>query len=255
MATWATVKNWTDHQHYRDRTPPWIKLHRDLLDDPDYHSLPVASRAILPMIWLLASENEGGRVRIDSAALAWRLRIASDEATEAVKPLIAAGFLECASGVLADCLQDARPEREGERETEAETEEKASRKRAAAPKKKNGPVPSDQDLTTAHDMWADLQARAPAHKPPNLDSWANVIRLMREQDGRTHDQIMDLWMWAGQDDFWCSNILSARKLRKHFDRLTMQRRRANNGKQRPNRYAESDRRTTEWIEQQRRDGQ
>jgi hypothetical protein len=52
------VKNWAEFQHYKDRSPPWIRLHRSFLDDYDFHCLPVASRALAPMLWLLASENK-----------------------------------------------------------------------------------------------------------------------------------------------------------------------------------------------------
>ena len=52
------VKSWDRFQHYRDRNPPWVKLHKQFLDDFDFHSLPVASRALAPMLWLLASEHD-----------------------------------------------------------------------------------------------------------------------------------------------------------------------------------------------------
>jgi hypothetical protein len=49
--------NWAELQHYKDRSPPWIKLHKKLLDNFEFQSLPVASRALAPMLWLLASEH------------------------------------------------------------------------------------------------------------------------------------------------------------------------------------------------------
>ena len=36
------IKNWAEFQHYRTRRPPWIKLHRGLLDDYAWHCLPEA---------------------------------------------------------------------------------------------------------------------------------------------------------------------------------------------------------------------
>ena len=29
------IKNWAQFQHFKDRSPPWIKLHREFLDDYD----------------------------------------------------------------------------------------------------------------------------------------------------------------------------------------------------------------------------
>ena len=46
-------KNWHSFQHYKDRDPTWIKLHKKLLDDYEFQSLPLASRALAPMLWLL----------------------------------------------------------------------------------------------------------------------------------------------------------------------------------------------------------
>lgn len=115
------VKGWEKHQHYKSRRPPWIKLHRTLLDDKDFHRLHVASRALAPMLWLLASESMDGTVTADPHDLAFQLRRSVDEVIEAVKPLLAAGFLS-ASGVLATCYQNAvREETETEERT---TEEK-----------------------------------------------------------------------------------------------------------------------------------
>ena len=51
------VKNWEDFQHYKDRTPPWIKLYNHLLDDFEFSCLPDASKAHLLSIWLLASRT------------------------------------------------------------------------------------------------------------------------------------------------------------------------------------------------------
>ena len=116
----ATVKNWKAFQHYKDRKPAWIKLHRDLLDDYVYQRLPVASRALAPMIWLLASESQDGVVDVSPDYLSFRLRMDEGEAREAVKPLIDKGFLIVASEVLAEAERDASLEREEEREEEEE---------------------------------------------------------------------------------------------------------------------------------------
>src|SRR6266478_6294957 len=112
------VKNWSKFQHYKHRRPPWIKLHHELLDDCDFQGLPVASKALAPMLWLLASENTDGTIRMESKHLAFRLRMTDSELTDALNPLIQAGFFEDASAALATCLQRATPETETETETE-----------------------------------------------------------------------------------------------------------------------------------------
>lgn len=56
-------------------------------------------------------------------------------------------------------------------------------------------------------------------RKPNFESWANTIRMMREIDGVTHQDISDVFVWANKDSFWSANILSPAKLRDKFAQL------------------------------------
>ena len=110
-----TPKNWNNFQHYKHRNPPWIKLHKNLLDDMQFQRLPLASKALAPMLWLLASENQIGLIDKTTDELAFRLRITEKELVGAIKPLIDNGFFVDADNVLASCLQDATTETEKRR--------------------------------------------------------------------------------------------------------------------------------------------
>ena len=159
------VKNWQEFQHYKQRRPPWIKLHRALLDDFGFASLPDASRALAPCIWLIASESDDGTVPADLAELAFRLRRTLAEIESAVMPLISAGYLVGegdASAALASRKQQARPETEERREeTEERREEELSESPPAA-------VPAALDLFTR----AFNLAYARRLKPPALNGVA-----------------------------------------------------------------------------------
>jgi len=115
-------KNWAVFQHYKDRCPPWIKLHRDLLNDRSYMRLPIASKALAPMLWLLASESKDGVFDGSLDELVFRLHITKKEYQDGIKPLIDNDFFILVSGVLAERKQSAIPETEGETEKEKETE-------------------------------------------------------------------------------------------------------------------------------------
>ncbi len=54
-----TVKNWSEFQHYGKRNPPWIKLHRAILDDYAFCSLTDIAKAHLMLLWVYASQNDG----------------------------------------------------------------------------------------------------------------------------------------------------------------------------------------------------
>lgn len=121
-----TPKNWNEFQHYKDRSPPWIKLHRSILDNYDFHCLPDASKALAPLLWLLASEHEDGHIDATPDALAFRLRTSTAKFLDALKPLIDSGFFESDSTPLASCLQPACLETEAQEKVE--TQEKLEKR-------------------------------------------------------------------------------------------------------------------------------
>ena len=108
-------KNWVVFQHYKNRRPPWIKLHRELLENRDFITLPLASKALAPLLWLLASESSDGIFDATTEELSFRLRMSEKEVESGLKPLIQKGFFLDASTMLAPCLQLATPETETEK--------------------------------------------------------------------------------------------------------------------------------------------
>ena len=70
-------------------------------------------------------------------------------------------------------------------------------------------------------MHGQLLIQNPNFKKPNLESWANTLRLMLEVDKRDSVKVGEVFTWANQDDFWSSNILSPVSLRKQFDKLVV----------------------------------
>lgn len=128
------IKNWTMFQHYKNRRPPWIKLHHNLLDDYVFHCLPDASRAIAPLLWLLASENLDGSIDMDWDGIAFRLHSTSERTRNACIPLADKGFIDIDSDPLAACEQLApKSLSEVETEKEVETETEGEGKSAPTP--------------------------------------------------------------------------------------------------------------------------
>lgn len=108
-----TVKNWKEFQHYKDRRPPWIKLHRHILDNYEFHCLQDASKALAPCIWLLASEYQGGEIPLDLPMMAFRFRMDIPKLQTCLQELQNKGFIDGyqdASAVLAPCYPNARLE-------------------------------------------------------------------------------------------------------------------------------------------------
>lgn len=100
-------------------------------------------------------------------------------------------------------------------------EGKGTEGNTTAPPRKVGGTPEDEAL--ARKMFAAIKVVVPTAKEPTWASWANAVRLMREQDDRTHEQIWTTFDWANRDSFWRVNILSPATLREKWDKLEAKR--------------------------------
>ncbi|PCG31707.1 helix-turn-helix domain-containing protein, partial [Escherichia coli] len=90
---------------------------------------------------------------------------------------------------------------------------------------------TQDDLTCAQWLWkkiialyeqaAECDGEVVRPKEPNWTAWANEIRLMCVQDGRTHKQICEMYSRVSRDPFWCRNVLSPSKLREKWDELSL----------------------------------
>ena len=119
MADYLRVRNWSRFQHYRDRNPPWIKLHWEMLASEDWTMLADASKLLAVVCMLVASRNNG--MVPDNPA--YLKRVAYLDKTPNLKPLIDCGFLEKMQADASESKQkqaDATTETEGETETEKE---------------------------------------------------------------------------------------------------------------------------------------
>ena len=145
-------KNWSVFQHYKDRCPPWIKLHRDLLNNRDYMTLPLASKALAPLLWLLASEAKDGVFNAATEELMFRLHLSAREVEDGIGPLISKGFFIVDSGLLAPRNQLAIAETETEVETETETQLPKTRKRVIV----RPACPADELMDLYHDVCPTL---------------------------------------------------------------------------------------------------
>lgn len=102
------------------------------------------------------------------------------------------------------------------------------------------------DLKAAQWIFQLITRISPSAKTPNWSGWANDVRLMREQDGRTHSDICQMFKFANQDNFWKSNILSPAKLREKWTQLEAKRNTQGQGKPSGRPHLDFD--NTDWAE-------
>lgn len=80
----------------------------------------------------------------------------------------------------------------------------------------------DKDLATAEWMHGRVRTIDPTKEKCNVESWANTIRLMREIDGHTIEDICKVFDFSNKHHFWHKNVLSPDKLRKQYGRLMIE---------------------------------
>lgn len=57
--TYLIIPRWDEYQHYKQRDPPWIKVHTKLLSNAGFLGLSPAARGVLLTLWLAYSRTQG----------------------------------------------------------------------------------------------------------------------------------------------------------------------------------------------------
>jgi hypothetical protein len=184
------IPNWDEFQHYKDRSPPWIKLHNQLLEDYEFECMPDASKAHLLCIWLLASRT-GNKIKADSEWIGRKIG-ATDPVD--IDIMIRSGFLQLnqedgdrlqdASKALQEVEQNACLE--GEREqSRAEGEE--SKSEVEKPKKSGFKKPTIEEINSylmekgindfqyAEKIWHFYESKGWVVGKAKMKSWKSAI--------------------------------------------------------------------------------
>lgn len=136
------VRNWDRWQSYRrDRgQPPWIKVHRRLMRNPEWVALSDSERGQLVAIWLLAADHDGDIPA--SPELVEKLCF-MDTAPN-INKFIDLGFIcQNDANMTPERRQDVTPKAKAEAKAEAE---KTSQPSAAPPSKKSKKTQKTFDL-------------------------------------------------------------------------------------------------------------
>ncbi len=165
--SYLEIRNWAKYQHYKDRRPPWVKLHGEILDDYEWIASDYRSR-LLAVCLLIVSGRLDNHIPNDSQWLAGQCAMRTADVKAGIERLLAISFLQAVPGpagasepasdplppVLANVLADSptvasphvRPPARGE--TEAETEKKEQG--AKAPLSATAPTDVEQRV---YDVW------------------------------------------------------------------------------------------------------
>jgi hypothetical protein len=114
------IAEWSKYQSYKDRRPPWIRFHRTMLDNYKYQKMSADSRALLPMLWLLACEDKdpkSGLIQLEIEEISFRIRQQEKTIKKCIDELQDADFIECIESVtkpLRECNETVPTETETE---------------------------------------------------------------------------------------------------------------------------------------------
>lgn len=149
MAHYRIIE-WATYQQYKDRSPPWIKLHRDMLTSRTWVSLDDAGRVLALACMLVAAETDN-KIPADAGYLKRRAYLHQDPDFRA---LVGVGFMELvsdANGLAAEQPQasDTECKQTQANRTECYSEERRVRaeKRRGDSREARTRIPADWQAT------------------------------------------------------------------------------------------------------------
>lgn len=122
------IRGWRDFQNYKDRHPPWIKLHQArLLDKPEWRRLHGSAAKLLVDLWMLASGTKEGELTLRLPDLSYRLHNDEAETLSDLKVLQVCGFVELSPTLQTNSdergISRTMSDKRNSEESRAETEE------------------------------------------------------------------------------------------------------------------------------------
>ena len=86
------ISNWNEFIHYKDRSAPWIKLSKKMIDSRAFNMLSPLSAKGLFLLLMIASESNGN-IESDIDSIAFRLRMSNSDTKKIIAELFNSGFL------------------------------------------------------------------------------------------------------------------------------------------------------------------
>lgn len=90
---YLSVRNWEKFQHYKQRRPPWVKFHVELLDDYELMHLSISSQLVYDRLLLLAARLDNA-IPNDAKYVASLIHLPTKIVFAALTDLIDTGFLD-----------------------------------------------------------------------------------------------------------------------------------------------------------------
>lgn len=147
------IIEWSRYQHYKDRDPPWIKLHRDLLTSQTWVMLTDASR-VLAVACMLVAAGTDNKIPTNPEFMKRRAYLNKVD----FAPLVEVGFVELVNdnNTVSDASKTEQTLAFGT-ECSSETEKRQSREEAEAEQGARAPDAQETDDDKPTRLPADWQ--------------------------------------------------------------------------------------------------
>lgn len=202
------AKNWSSYQSYKDRNPPWIRLHKRLIDDINFQRMSADARATLPMLWLLISEDEEpvtGLLRIGYEEISFRLRQPEKLIKSVICEIIKAGFFEEIKETKTDSYETVtEPLQNCHSETETETYSKETETESILVAKAKIIKPEE----IPEQVWGDFLKLRKNKRAPVTQTALNGIRKQAHLAGISFLEALEIcchYGWSGFKAEWIIN--------------------------------------------------
>jgi len=168
------IKNWAEFQHYKHRSPPWIKLHFDIFTSEDWITVSDKDKLLMCVCMLLASKRNG----VISDDPHYIQKVAYLDKLPNLNPLVDCGFFEI---LQADDSKGKRL-RTNAPQSRVETEKSRAEKKETPP---NGGAISEKEFILpswvpkeAWESW--LEVRRSKKAPPTQAALSRAVKLLSE---------------------------------------------------------------------------
>lgn len=190
------ITEWATYQQYKDRSPPWIKLHRDMLTSRTWVTLDDANRVLALACMLVAAETDN-KIPADAGYLKRRAYLHQDPDFPA---LVAVGFMELVSDAKDLAAEQTQAEDTGRKRPQASRTESYSEERRDREEKRRGD--SREARTRIPVGWKETPELIAYAKAQGCSDPADTFERFRLHHGGKGTRHSD---WTKAAQFWCRN--------------------------------------------------
>ena len=194
-----SIAGFESTQHYKNRNPPWIRLHYELLDKEEFIDLDCVSRCYY-MTLLLVASKKNNRILLDPVFLQKVMRL--DHQPD-LTPLFNRGLLLAerkhrTSKRLSECKQNAVPEADNSDNSDNSNTDTHHKNLNGHGGPQNGVKRPDG---VSPQTWDDFLALRKGKKSPFTQTALNRMLVEVEKSGKTLEEVLQICCERGWQGF------------------------------------------------------